>query len=249
MGAIGPVCHSLRDIDLFYRVLFDTPTWQHDIKLVPLGWRSVDSDGKGAGYKGWSGEGNKLRIGVMRDDGVVRPVKPIRRAIDAAVEKLKQSGDVEVIEFPAKWFEEGWEITNKLYYVDGAKKLREALDEEPMRPLTEWITSKVSTNLTREQVDDLVARRNEIRQLYYDYFNSLHLDVILSPTGPAPAQPVGTTKYWAYTSMWNLMDWPAAVFPTGLFVGEEDVEEYPQPKNEHEKHLYETCKYCDRVHG
>ena len=117
MGAIGPVCHSKRDLDLFYRVLFDTPTWQRDIKLVPLGWRDVNSEGQGAGFNGWSGAGNKLRIGVMRDDGVVRPVKPIRRAIEAVVVKLGSAGDVELVEFPAKWFEEGWAITVRSSHV------------------------------------------------------------------------------------------------------------------------------------
>jgi len=110
-----------------------------------------------------------------------------------------------------------------------------------MRPLTEYITTGAKSR-TREEVDELVSRRNAIRQEYYDYFNSLNLDVILCPTGPAPAQPLGTTKYWSYTSMWNLLDWPGAVFPTGLFVGEEDEEDYPAARNEHEKHLYSTCE-------
>jgi Asp-tRNA(Asn)/Glu-tRNA(Gln) amidotransferase A subunit family amidase len=110
-GAIGPVSHSVRDMDLFYRVLFATPSWKHDIKLVNLGWRDVSPEGKGMGFDGWSGEGNKLRVGVMRDDGVVRPVKPIRRAIDAAVAKLEASGVAEVVEFPAQFFEEGWALT------------------------------------------------------------------------------------------------------------------------------------------
>jgi Asp-tRNA(Asn)/Glu-tRNA(Gln) amidotransferase A subunit family amidase len=128
-----------------------------------------------------------------------------------------------------------------LYYIDGGKKLRDALGDEPMRPLTEWIIRDAKV-LTAEQIETMVARRNQIRQQYYDYFNSLSLDVILCPAGPAPAQPIGTTKYWAYTSMWNLLDWPAAVFPTGLFVGQEDEEVFPESRNEHERHLYETCK-------
>ena len=111
-----------------------------------------------------------------------------------------------------------------------------------MRPLTEWITSGAKV-LTADEINAMVMRRNQIRQEYYDYFNSRNLDVILSPAGPAPAQPVGTTKYWAYTSMWNLLDWPAAVLPTGLFVRAEDGEVFPEPRNEHEKHLYETCEW------
>ena len=111
MGAIGPVCHSKRDMDLFFRTLFATPSWKHDIKLVNLGWRDVTPDGKGAGLDGWSGQGNKLRVGYMSDDGVVRPVRPIQRAMQATIEKLKGSANVEMVHFPAKLFEEGWSIT------------------------------------------------------------------------------------------------------------------------------------------
>lgn len=42
--------------------------------------------------------------------------------------------------------------------------------------------------------------------------------------------------------MWNMLDWPAAVFPTGLFVGAEDDVPHPEPRNAEEKHLYETCE-------
>lgn len=111
MGALGPVCHSKRDMDLFFRTLFASPSWKHDIKLVNIGWREVSREGKGAGFDGWSGQGNKLRVGVMPDDGVVRPVKPIRRAMQATVEKLKSNPEVEVVECPAKWFEESWGLT------------------------------------------------------------------------------------------------------------------------------------------
>lgn len=113
-GAIGPVAHSRQDMDLFYRVLFATPSWKHDIKLVPLGWREVDLKGKGAGFEGWSGAGNRLRVGIMRDDGVVRPVKPIRRAIDAMVKQLEGRDDVEVVDFSAEHFEEAWKLTVSL---------------------------------------------------------------------------------------------------------------------------------------
>lgn len=110
-GAIGPVCHSLRDIDLFQRVLFTTRSWRHDIKLVPLGWRDVDANGKGAGFEGWSGAGNKLRVGVMLDDGHVRPVQPIKRALNTMIGKLSNFDKVEVEYIPGKWFAEGWKIT------------------------------------------------------------------------------------------------------------------------------------------
>ncbi|WWC59840.1 uncharacterized protein I303_102402 [Kwoniella dejecticola CBS 10117] len=239
-GSIGPVCHSVRDMDLFYKVLFEAQSWKHDIKLVPLGWRHVDTNGQGAGFDGWSGQGNTMRIGIIRDDGVVRPVAPVRRALDAVVGKLSARTDVELVEFPQLFSKEAWSITQQLYYTDGGRKLDEALGDEPKLPLTEWITSKAK-DLNRQEVDALVARRNSMRQLYYDHFKSFRLDVILSPAGPAPAQPLETTKYWSYTSFWNLLDWPAAVFPTGLHVDPAvDEETYPNPNNEAEEHLFST---------
>jgi hypothetical protein len=90
----------------------------------------------------------------------------------------------------------------------------------------------------------LIARRNDLRQKFLNHFNSHNLDVILCPTGPAPAQPLGTTKYWSYTSMFNLLDWPAAVIPTGLSVDESDIEQYPSPENDDERHLSMTCEYA-----
>jgi len=65
------------------------------------------------------------------------------------------------------------------------------------------------------------------------------VDVILSPVGPSPAPPHETAKYWNYTSFWNLANYPAGVFPTGLFVTEQDVETYT-PRNEQEKQVRDT---------
>ena len=42
------------------------------------------------------------------------------------------------------------------------------------------------------------------------------VDVILCPAAPGPAPKHGTSKYWHYTSLWNLLDYPGAVFPAGV---------------------------------
>jgi Asp-tRNA(Asn)/Glu-tRNA(Gln) amidotransferase A subunit family amidase len=88
----------------------------------------------------------------------------------------------------------------------------------------------------------LVNRRNDLRQRYFDLFNSLGLDVILCPASPAPALPFHTTKYWSYTSLFNFLDWPAAVFPTGVSVDLEDKDEGYIPRNEDERRVYDSCE-------
>jgi hypothetical protein len=71
---------------------------------------------------------------------------------------------------------------------------------------------------------------------------------LLSPVGPTPAPKLETSKYWNYTSYWNLANYPAGVFPTRLFVGEETVkklsmrveEQEYTARNKHEQWIVDT---------
>ncbi|RSH85351.1 hypothetical protein EHS25_004747 [Saitozyma podzolica] len=202
-------------------------------------WRDVDDSGRGAGFDGWSGVGGKLRVGVMWEDGVVRPVKPTRRTLQTMEDKLRRLSGVELVDFAPESVPEIWKITAQLYYIDGGRKLREAFGEEPMYPLTKWIVSQ-ARELSTEEVTELVNRRNALRQRYSALFQSLHLDVILCPASPAPALPFHTSKYWSYTSLFNFLDWPGVVFPTGVQVTLDDQDADYEPRNEDEQHVYST---------
>ena len=98
-------------MDLFMRTIMEAQSWMNDTSLLPLPWRPCEG-GKGLGYKGWSGEGGKLRVGVMRDDGRVRPVSSMRRAMGGVVEKLR--GSAEIVEVESMVFEESWELVVSL---------------------------------------------------------------------------------------------------------------------------------------
>lgn len=43
------------------------------------------------------------------------------------------------------------------------------------------------------------------------------VDAILSPVAPTLAPPHDTTRWWGYTSYWNLLDYSTAVFPVSRF--------------------------------
>ncbi len=62
------------------------------------------------------------------------------------------------------------------------------------------------------------------------------VDVILCPVGPGAAPKIDTSKWWGYTSQWNLLDYPALVFPVDRVDSEKDGEkvEY-EPRNEKDK--------------
>ena len=77
------------------------------------------------------------------------------------------------------------------------------------------------TDRTRQ----LGLRREIHRAEWTAHFNSLYVDVIICPPAPGPAPLLDTSKYWGYTAMFNLLDVPAGVFPTGLKVEPSDVAE------------------------
>ena len=243
VAVIGPLSTSLEGCKIFMKTLLDQQPWAVDPSLVPLPWKDwsestllrTDSTGR-----------RKLRVGVLADDGVVRPHPPILRGISTLVSKLKHHPDVEVIDFPPYNHDEAWRIISSLYFADGATEEREAVNAsgEPLLPLSKFIIEEYSDTKERSVLDiwKLTEEREAYRAAYTTHWNSvgvsvpgLHpgatggdslnaleqrdqmVDVILTPTGPGCAPPHECAKYWGYTAQWNLLDYPCVVFPTGLF--------------------------------
>ncbi len=96
-AAIGPMCNSVRDAELIYKVLIDQEPWKHDATVIPMPWN--------INYRAPA----KLVIGVMEFDGLVMPHPPIRRAIREAADKLKAAGH-EVFQFCPLDHKRAWEI-------------------------------------------------------------------------------------------------------------------------------------------
>lgn len=91
-GTMGPMAHSCRDLELFAQVILAARPWETAPLLMPLPWRHVTPSGELDGMGKWKGANGKPRIGVIRDDGVVRPLKPVRRALDRCVSALQDAG-------------------------------------------------------------------------------------------------------------------------------------------------------------
>lgn len=108
-----------------------------------------------------------------------------------------------------------------LYYPDAASKQREIIAQsgEPSRPLTDWALSySRSTPLSHPEAWALQEKRDIYRDEYQALLKRRGVDFILSPTYPAAAAVMGESQYWNYTSIWNLVDLPSAVFPSGITV-------------------------------
>ena len=98
---IGPLSTSLAGCKLFIKTLIDAQPWHAEPTLFPFPWNSSTN---------FFPEGRKLKVAVMWDDGVVKVHPPVTRALEAVVERLKATGNVEVVEWEAWKHEEAWEI-------------------------------------------------------------------------------------------------------------------------------------------
>lgn len=66
------------------------------------------------------------------------------------------------------------------------------------------------------------------------------MDVILCPPSFGAATPHDQSRYWGYTSHWNLLDYPGVVFPVTTVDPLKDPKDVNYvPKNEEDKFIYE----------
>ncbi|KAG9312106.1 amidase signature domain-containing protein [Chiua virens] len=209
LSSAGPMCRSARDLGMLIKAVQDTKPWLKDPMLLPIPLQVPDISQR------------TLRVGIMMHDGVVLPHPPLLRALNLAKEKLGASSQVEVVEYTPYKHKEGYSIIRTLYFDDGGETVRQCLKDggEDILPLTEWVISPSYTkNLSAAQAWELHHKRDLFRQAYLRHWNEQHIDVLLCPAYPAVAPRHDTARYWGYTAMWNLLDYPGAVFPTGLIV-------------------------------
>lgn len=64
--------------------------------------------------------------------------------------------------------------------------------------------------------------------------------MILCPPSFGAATPHGQSRYWGYTANWNLLDYPAVVFPVTTVDPAKDPKDTAyQPKNDEECFVHE----------
>lgn len=78
----GPMARSLSTVEYFMQSLLDSNPWDIDPGCIPIPWRK-DLAALPA---------RKLRLGIIYDDGIVRPQPPVMRAMRETAQKLKDAG-------------------------------------------------------------------------------------------------------------------------------------------------------------
>jgi amidase len=142
-----------------------------------------------------------------------------------------------------------------LYFGDGGAENFQIFREsgEPILPLTDYFINDVSPGLKEHTIRslwDATIQREMYRAAYQSKWNATGslspagdlkgaVDVILCPAGPSVAPKLETARYWGYTSVWNLLDYPAAVFPVSKVSAVDNVQPLHEPRNEKDKFNWE----------
>ena len=253
VAVIGPLSTSLGGVKLFMKTVLGAKPWRIEPSVLPIPWRDQDSHLD-------ISAGKKLKVGVLWSDEIVKPHPPITRVLREIVERLQDVPEVEVVPWKPYKHDEAWEIIATLYFADGANEEREALEAsgEPWRPLSKFIIEENPhvKHLSLEEVWYWTTRREMYRRAYAKAWNETAtgegktgepegtVDVILAPVGPGVAPLIDHARYWGYTSQWNLLDYPALVFPVSKVDPKLDVaEEGYKPTNDQDAWNYRQCKF------
>ncbi|UJR17425.1 hypothetical protein I4U23_004320 [Adineta vaga] len=228
IAVTGPLARSREDLDLFMKTILDAQPWLKEPSLVPIPWRSIELDS------------TKLTVAVMWDDNVVHPHPPITRALRETIDYLKKSG-IQIIDWEPIDHQKCWDIASALYFCNGAEEeldLMADVGEQPL-PLTEWIHNQPNVKKrTWLEMNQLIFEREVYRSCYAQTWNereisfNCSIDCLLTPVEPSAAPLHGTSKWWGYTSAWNLLDYPTVIFPvTTVDLVKDQVEVDYKPRN------------------
>ncbi|SCV36201.1 related to general amidase [Fusarium fujikuroi] len=237
-GCPGPMTVSRDGLELLMRVALAAKPWRVDPLLTFKDWTP---------YKFTT----PPKVAVQWWDGVVMPHPPMTRALREVAAACRKAG-MEVVDWNCEGLDHGkaWEIVSALYWPDGGKEMLDILEEtgEPALPLTKHILHEQASakNRTCTEMMELNRERDSYRAMYCKAWSatatptSREVDVILCPPSFGSAPPHEQSRYWGYTSQWNLLDYPGAVFPVTKVDPAVDVKDegYP-PKNDMDRFVWE----------
>ncbi len=204
----GPLARCADDINLCMKTILDKKPWEKDATLVPMPWRDVTEPNI-----------KNLTVAICMDDGVVKPTAPILRGLKFAREKLIAAG-AKIVEWKPVDVIELVNACYSMYNCDGCRDDSTilAMSGEPLCKLTKVAMTFGcgEKGLTVTESTRLKLIRDVHRNKYQDIMRQNGIDFILTPAYVSVAAKPETVHYWGYTCLWNLLDYPGIVFPTGL---------------------------------
>jgi amidase len=175
LSVVGPLATNAASLRFITQAFLDQKPWDVDPMVHEIPWRYMEENSINENIhdgKGMEKRGGKLCFGVLRSDGVVTPMPPVKRAIDILVAALEKAGH-EVIEWEPPSHRTINDTCLKSWVYDGGQDVKAAfaLSGEPMSDQV-----KMFESLDKEFTATEIAATNvEVRALkkeYLDYWGS-----------------------------------------------------------------------------
>lgn len=206
----SPMARTLDDLAYFTRTVVGMKPWTYDYSVHPLAWRP-DVEREFA-------EKKRLRVGVLRTDGVVDPSPACRRALTMAENALVKEGH-EIVEINPPDMYHALRLGALLLNADGCQMFRSFMRfgewEDPGAYQMSWFMrlprpakyvyylwvkyvrrDDIWAGLVRDwhaksafENWKLVAEREAYRAEWFEWWNDQEIDFILAPPNATPAVP------------------------------------------------------------
>jgi amidase len=213
LSVVGPIATNAASLRLVTQALFQQEPWLHDPLVHEIPWRTDhETEIKSA---------KKLCFGVLRTDGVVNPLPPVRRTIDMVVETLRSAGHA-VIDWQPPSHGTINDTGFNAWIYDGGKDVHSAfaLSDEPMAPQVSLYQS-LDKEFTASEIATTNVELRGLKKEYMEYWNSTinqtgtgrPVDAVISPVAPFPAARRERFKYYGYSTWVNALDYTSVVVP------------------------------------
>ncbi|KAI9510201.1 amidase signature enzyme [Russula earlei] len=202
----SPMTRTLEDLETFWRAIVGMKPWEYDPYCVPLSWRTVNLP-------------EKMRVGILWDDGVVTPSPPCKRALQIVTSLLEEDGhDIITIDPPSplKALQIGSQLMANAF-VTGSSPLRWCESNDPgvaaglfalrlpriLMKLYAWFHRHVLRDAVYASLVEgwhvkncqefyaLVGQREDYRAEWFDYWRLEGLDLVLTAPNALPAMRHG----------------------------------------------------------
>jgi amidase len=255
LSVVGPLATNAASLRLVTQALLDQKPWDFDPMVHEIPWRYMEENSINENIhdgRGMEKKGGKLCFGVLKTDGVVKPMPPVRRAIDELVSALEKAGH-EVVEWTPPSHKTITETGFKSWIFDGGKDVKAAfaLSGEPMSDQVKFYES-LEKEFTASEIAATNVELRGLKKEYLDYWNGTTektstgrpVDAVISPLAPFPAARPGKFTYYGYSTWVNVLDYTAVTVPVTNVDKSVDVrdEEYT-PLNDTDKQIQDDCKY------
>ncbi|KAL2357109.1 acetamidase [Cryomyces antarcticus] len=218
-ASAGPLATSLRDCELFLKTVSAAQPWKLDPLVVPGSWETQDQslDIQSCGRT----SEKKMRVGIVRTDGLITPLPPIGALLDEVAQTLRSSSssseNIEVVDVDiSSLFSQCQSLANALFGIDGGAYIFSLL-ARTSEPLSPWLQSRLKEKSpkTLEQVRALHAKKNALETAFLKVWRNegKEIDAFICPVAPHPVPPVDRWNGVSYTSSFVMLDYPAGTLP------------------------------------